>query len=465
MVSFVYYDLALLAIFTLAVIFFLRKKRANLQRQGILYLYKTKLGIEYIDRYAKKYEKILIPLQYVVIACGYILMVSMSWLILKSTYLYLATPISQIIRAPPVAPLIPYFPKIFGLESLFPPLYFTYFIIALAVVAISHEFAHGVFMRLNKIKIHSTGFAFLGPILGAFVEQDEKEMNKSPKFAQLSVLAAGTFANVLMTILFGIILFIFFTGLFVPAGVKFNTYALDQIPLAEIQNITDSAQFPERVEFYINNQHYLVDKEALQKAEENNMQEIIAYIDSPALRQQIQGAILSIDGKTVTSFENLSGIIQTYSPGDKVIVETAILETGKGTVAEIKRYEIELGSVQGRAFLGIGVIPPSKSGVIGFIYGKTFEKMKDPFVHYNSKIGDFGWFIYYLLWWLVTINILVALFNMLPLGILDGGKFFEISIVGITGSQTAGRRAFKIATGIILLILAILMIKWAFSFF
>jgi len=464
MAGFVYYDLALLAVFTLAVVFFLSKKRANLQRQGILYLYKTKLGIDYIDRYAKKYEKILIPVQYISIACGYILMVSISWLILKSTYLYLATPISQIIRAPPVAPIIPYFPKIFGVESFFPPLYFTYFIIALAVVAISHEFAHGVFMRLNKIKIHSTGFAFLGPILGAFVEQDEKEMNKSPKFAQLSVLAAGTFANVLMTVLFGIILFIFFTALFVPAGVKFNTYALEKISLAEIQNITDSVQFPGRLEFNVRNQHYLIERETLQRAQEINAREIVAYIDSPALRQQIQGAILSINGKTVASFEQLSGVIKEYSPGDKVIVETAILEPGKGTVAEIKRYEVELSSAGGRAFLGIGVIPQS-NGVIEFIYGKTFKKMKDPFVHYNSKIGDFGWFIYYLLWWLVVINIAVALFNMLPLGILDGGRFFELTIAGITRSQTAGKKAFKIATMIILIILFILMIKWAFGFF
>ena len=40
--------------------------------------------------------------------------------------------------------LIPYFPKIFGLESFLPPLYFTYFIVALAgglvsVAIIKHE--------------------------------------------------------------------------------------------------------------------------------------------------------------------------------------------------------------------------------------------------------------------------------------------------------------------------------------
>ena len=50
--------------------------------------------------------------------------------------------ITKIIKAPPIAPLIPYFPKLFGMESFFPPFYFTYFIVALAIVAVVHELSH-----------------------------------------------------------------------------------------------------------------------------------------------------------------------------------------------------------------------------------------------------------------------------------------------------------------------------------
>ena len=62
------------------------------------------------------------------------------------------------------------------------------------------------------------------------------------------------------------------------------------------------------------------------------------------------------------------------------------------------------------------------------------------------------------------INILVALFNMLPLGILDGGKFFLLTIAGLTRSEEIGRKAYKIATWILVLMFAVLMVKWAVSF-
>ena len=69
----------------------------------------------------------------------------------------------------------------------------------LAIVAIIHEFAHGIFMRKYKIHIKSTGFGFfpffLPVFLAAFVEQDEKSMNKASIFQQKAVLAAGTFAK------------------------------------------------------------------------------------------------------------------------------------------------------------------------------------------------------------------------------------------------------------------------------
>ena len=46
---------------------------------------------------------------------------------------------------------------------------------ALAIVAIPHEFAHGIFARLNNLRVKSSGFALFGPILAAFVEPDEKD--------------------------------------------------------------------------------------------------------------------------------------------------------------------------------------------------------------------------------------------------------------------------------------------------
>ena len=61
-------------------------------------------------------------------------------------------------------------------------------------------------------------------------------------------------------------------------------------------------------------------------------------------------------------------------------------------------------------------------------------------------------------------NISVALANMLPLGIFDGGKFFYLTVWGITGRRKIAERAFKISTYSILILVAVLMIRWVFIF-
>jgi len=77
-------------------------------------------------------------------------------------------------------------------------------------------------------------------------------------------------------------------------------------------------------------------------------------------------------------------------------------------------------------------------------------------------MGEFSEFGYYLLFWIVLINILVALFNMLPLGFLDGGRFFYLTIWGITRNEKVAERLFKGVGYFILLLLIALMVRWVF---
>jgi membrane-associated protease RseP (regulator of RpoE activity) len=101
---------------------------------------------------------------------------------------------------------------------------------------------------------------------------------------------------------------------------------------------------------------------------------------------------------------------------------------------------------------------------MGFIYATTFAKIKDPMIYYESELGEFGWFTYYLLWWILFASAMVALINMLPLGIFDGGRFFYLAVWGLTGSEKVGKRAFSISTWLILLLLLMMMVRWAFGF-
>jgi membrane-associated protease RseP (regulator of RpoE activity) len=64
------------------------------------------------------------------------------------------------------------------------------------------------------------------------------------------------------------------------------------------------------------------------------------------------------------------------------------------------------------------------------------------------------------LWWLAVINFSVALINMWPVGIFDGGRMFMLTVWSITGSEKFAQIAFKVATYVILGALLLLMIGW-----
>jgi membrane-associated protease RseP (regulator of RpoE activity) len=77
---------------------------------------------------------------------------------------------------------------------------FWYGIIALFVVVVVHEFAHGVIARAHGLKIKSSGFGLFAVFPIAFVEPDEKMLKKQSDVVQYSVFAAGPFFNVLTAV-------------------------------------------------------------------------------------------------------------------------------------------------------------------------------------------------------------------------------------------------------------------------
>lgn len=68
-------------------------------------------------------------------------------------------------------------------------------ILALLVVIVVHEGAHGVIARAEGITVKSSGLLLLLLIPGAFVEPDEEQLGKAKRVTQLRILSAGTSAN------------------------------------------------------------------------------------------------------------------------------------------------------------------------------------------------------------------------------------------------------------------------------
>ena len=473
--NFIVYDLILLGIFLVGISLFLYKNRKNVHREGLLLLHKTSWGIKLIDKIGTKYKNLLQKLSYVSVTLGYILMAVMIYLVGRVVYIYIRFPEAvRAIKVPPIMPLVPYLPQVFKLDFL-PPFYFTYWIIIIAIIAITHEFFHGIFAAKNNVKIKKTGFGFfpffLPIFLAAFVELDEKEMPKRKRFDQKAILAAGTFANVLTAILFFGVLWLFFSLAFAPAGVIFDNYPYTGVALGAItmvngvqlnntsyQNILDVMNETGLNSVKTNSRDYLITKSMLESQEQEEI--LYLYYDAPAINAQLESVILSINGETVASFEDLRQEIDRYSPGEKITL------TVVGDDKEPYNKDIVLGESpdgSGRAWLGVGFQDQESSGVFGKIYA-ALGSFKKPHIYYEPRIDGVSLFIYNLLWWIVIISISVALVNMLPVGIFDGGRFFYLTILGLTKSEKIAKKTFSIVTKLFLLILLVLMIFWLFSF-
>lgn len=179
-------DIIFLIIFygLLIAIFLIFRKRFEMH--GILILYKTKLGLKLMEKFSKL--KILNYISLLSVAAAFAGMTFIFVFLVKATIELLLKPTSP----PMLAPVLP------GIEIPgAPELSFWHWVISIIIVATVHEFSHGIFARKYNIPIKSSGFLFLGPLLGAFVEPDEAEIKKKPLLHQMKVFAAGPFANII----------------------------------------------------------------------------------------------------------------------------------------------------------------------------------------------------------------------------------------------------------------------------
>jgi len=79
-------------------------------------------------------------------------------------------------------------------------------ILALIAIMVVHEGSHAVLAKIAKVPIKSSGIVLFGIIpIGAFVEPDEKELEKINPVKQTRVLTAGSGANFIASVSFFII--------------------------------------------------------------------------------------------------------------------------------------------------------------------------------------------------------------------------------------------------------------------
>jgi membrane-associated protease RseP (regulator of RpoE activity) len=241
-----------------------------------------------------------------------------------------------------------------------------YFLLSIPIVLVIHEGAHGIVATLEKIKIKTGGFAIFIAMFAGFVEPDEEEFNKAKKISKLRVIGAGATSNVIFAFALGLILLTNpFFAMIVPEPLLSVFYDLpDGVTVLSI--IPDSG------------------------AEKAGL-----------LANDI---ITSINGVQILSpldFQKTDLI-----PGN--IAQVSILRDG-----QTLQFPVEI----------IPSPDDPQKGLIGIIRDNSFA--------YKPVLNFIEWKdpgVSMFLLWLWMISFFIGIINMLPLPILDGGKFIHTII-------------------------------------
>ena len=333
------------------------KDRKNIKfTAGILLMRRTKRFRDTIDSIAQRHKTFWSAFGTIGVAVAIIVMLLGSFLLIDQS-IKIATGVlkdgARLILPGPAASLdVP--------GVLFVPWWI--WIIAIAFVIVPHETMHGIMCRIDKVRIKSVGWILLLVLPGAFVEPDEKQLEKQSRKTKMRVYAAGSFINIFLAGIILLLLVLISSAFFVPSGVAF--YAPDNSSFGK--NVTAS--------------------------------------------------ITEISGQRINSIDQLRNELAKHEPGDTIEVKTAEIDSGapifsplpsSGLVINDKNVESHTLVLQGtggsRPVLGIAVIGTS----------------------YVFLLGSGMLVFYTLLFWLFAISFFVGLVNILPLKPLDGGFLFE----------------------------------------
>ena len=235
----------------------------------------------------------------------------------------------------------------------------SYFLLSIPIVLVIHEGAHGIVATLEKIKIKTGGFAIFIALFAGFVEPDEKEFDDARKISKLRVIGAGATSNVIFAFALGAILLT-------------NPLFALILPEPFLEWFYDA---PDGVGIISIIEGSGAEKAGLQK------NDVITGIDDIAI-------ITPVD------FQKAD-----LKPGD--IVTVTVQRDG-----QLLQLPVE-------------IMPspddPDK-GLVGIMRDSAFYKPVYNFIEWDPQVSMF-------LLWLWMISFFIGIINMLPLPILDGGKF------------------------------------------
>ncbi|NLZ30366.1 MAG: PDZ domain-containing protein [Methanomicrobiales archaeon] len=280
--------------------------------------------------------------------------------------------------------------------------------IGLLLTIVIHEFGHAILARVEDMRVRSMGILIAVIPIGAFVEPDEADIDAARGMPKIRMLGAGITNNIVAGLIcFGLMFLLM--GMATPLAV----------PL--VQGV---------------------------------------YKDFPAADAGLQGysVITGIDGIPVTSQEEISAIMDGTRPGEMVTL-TAEKDGVEGTYTlTLAEWPEVLDGDRDSGFMGVyyysatavkehlgnvadlGLLAPlylTIAPIDAFIQGNT-QQLAILLTDTPEQVAwqepfPFFWGAVHLAFWLGWFNLLVGMFNAIPIVPLDGGyimkegveRFFE----------------------------------------
>jgi membrane-associated protease RseP (regulator of RpoE activity) len=437
----------LVFIAAIAVIFY--RDRKNVERQSVLLLRKTQRGKKGIIGLGRRFPRFWKGLGLVAVIFCFMMSVYIVYMLLEL--------IGNNFLVGKTVPGLSFVLPSLGAETVVVPgailVPFWYWIIIIGLLVVVHEGLHGIMAAMERVRIKSMGWGLFIVLPLAFVEPDEKQLEKKPAWSQLRVFASGSFANFMLA---GLSLFLIasMSGMFYSDGVSYSTL-LEGYPAAdvnlsgtitgidgyEIRSITDLRNVLAEVG---ENQTITVTTTSgdfvLKTAGEPDP------VFSPSLSFLILAAHEHGGVSTIDFFMGTSDP-RDWTSTKYVIsmwgwVEDNVPGLQERAMDRISELEYRLDEYERPGFIGIGSV-------------STLVKLRPEFGGWEETVS----FIQGLLFWLFLINFGVGAANLLPIGPLDGGRMWTIVL-----KRYAKKRWKKIMSILSYFTLAILIINFAFWF-
>jgi membrane-associated protease RseP (regulator of RpoE activity) len=384
-------------------------KKYNISLYGPALLMRTTKGIGFLKKIANKKRLWKAYGSTGIVFCFIAMIVFVLFFLWNLTIVFGFTPEqrAELLPGPEYYLILP------GINPIIPLDYLFYIIIAFIVAIVVHEFSHGILTLAQNLKVKSMGLLYMIIPIGAFVEPDEKQMKKTQIGKRMRVYSVGPLSN----------FFTFFICLLIFSFVFMS--AVQPTDGADVFRV---------------------------------------YDDTPAdeIGLSTGSIIISVSDTEVKNSNEFSRIMETTIPDQTVnisyVFKGEVFDKQVNLTSKYEFYTRYIDEVnetyKNESFLGIQFNPysgnfmnilknPLQDPVYSFfiflalpIFGlEGYNPIISPFIESYTIEGPLAalptnafWIIVNILYWVAWLNLMVGIFNILPMVPLDGGYLFSDAI-------------------------------------